>query len=161
QVLCQVDETDIAQVHKGQKVRITVDAYPGRYWQGVVERVDPQAKLDQNVTTIPVTVNVLNPYGGGMSAGRGGRGGATGGAAGRGRRGGSPGGGAGGAGGGFGGFGGRGGAGGFGGGMGGPGGRGRGGAGNATELALRPAMNANCEFEVLATPPVLRVPNEA
>src|SRR5262249_5059892 len=30
-----------------------------------------------------------------------------------------------------------------------------------TGLLLRSQMNANCEFEVVSTPPVLRVPNEA
>ncbi len=76
-VLCNVDETDISQVRKGQKVQVTVDAYPGRSWDGIVDRVDPLAKLDQNVTTIPVTVEVLNPHSGGsMRRGRMGRGGA-------------------------------------------------------------------------------------
>ena len=40
-------------------------------WQGIVDRVDSQAKLDQNVTTIPVAVTVLNPYGGGFASGGG------------------------------------------------------------------------------------------
>lgn len=117
QAFCLVDETDIAQVHKGQKVRITVDAYPGRYWQGIVDRVDPQAKLEQNVTTIPVTVTVLNPYGGGMLAARG-------------RSSPAP-------------------------------VAGARGAFTGAGPALRPEMNANCEFEVVSTGPVVRVPNEA
>jgi len=33
--------------------------------------------------------------------------------------------------------------------------------GTPTGLLLRSQMNANCEFEVISTPPVVRVPNEA
>jgi HlyD family secretion protein len=60
-VLTQVDETDIAQVAVGQAVDITFDAYPGEIFEGKVTRIDPQAKIDQNVTTIPVTVEVQDP----------------------------------------------------------------------------------------------------
>ncbi len=60
-VVCQVDETDIAQVLVGQKVSVMVDAYPDLKVRGRVIRIDPQAKLEQNVTTIPVTVEVRNP----------------------------------------------------------------------------------------------------
>jgi len=60
-VLCNVDETDIASIEVGQKVDITIDAYPSEIFEGKVTRIDPQAKLDQNVTTIPVTVEIDNP----------------------------------------------------------------------------------------------------
>lgn len=60
-IVCQVDETDIAQVRVGQKVSVRVDAYPERAVPGKVIRIDPQAKLDQNVTTIPVTVELNHP----------------------------------------------------------------------------------------------------
>jgi HlyD family secretion protein len=153
-VACQVDETDIASVHKGQRVRVLVDAYPGRFWNGHVIRVDPQAVVTQNVTTIPVTVEIENPNTFGMPAGgRGGRGGRPG--MGAGRPGGGPGGG---------GFGGGG-----GGGFGGPGGlagmfgrrRRSMPGGTPTGLLLRSQMNSNCEFEVQNVTNVLRVPNEA
>ncbi len=60
-VVCNVDETDIAQVHNGQRVRVRVDAYPDEKVFGRVIRIDPQAKVDQNVTTIPVTVELNKP----------------------------------------------------------------------------------------------------
>jgi HlyD family secretion protein len=60
-VLCQVDETDIASIEVGQAVDITIDAYPSEIFEGKVIRIDPQAVVDQNVTTIPVTVEIDNP----------------------------------------------------------------------------------------------------
>jgi HlyD family secretion protein len=60
-ILCQVDETDIASVEVGQTCDITVDAYPNELFEGKVTRIDPQAKVEQNVTTIPVTVEIDSP----------------------------------------------------------------------------------------------------
>jgi HlyD family secretion protein len=60
-VLCNVDETDIGSIEVGQPVDITIDAYPSEILDGKVTRIDPQAKLDQNVTTIPVTVEIDSP----------------------------------------------------------------------------------------------------
>lgn len=57
-VVCKVDETDIAQVRVGQPVLVTVDAYPERPQRGKVIRIDPQAVVEQSVTTIPVTVEL-------------------------------------------------------------------------------------------------------
>jgi HlyD family secretion protein len=60
-ILCQVDETDISGVEVGQHCDITVDAYPNELFEGKVTRIDPQAKVEQNVTTIPVTVEIDSP----------------------------------------------------------------------------------------------------
>lgn len=60
-ILCQVDETDIAGVEVGQPCDIIVDAYPNELFEGKVTRIDPQAKVEQNVTTIPVTVEIDSP----------------------------------------------------------------------------------------------------
>jgi RND family efflux transporter MFP subunit len=60
-VVCNVDETDISQVSEGQKVTINVDAYPSALCEGKVIRIDPQAKVEQNVTLIPVTVEIDSP----------------------------------------------------------------------------------------------------
>lgn len=60
-VVCSVDETDIGQVSKGQKVTVKVDAYPSLMIDGKVIRIDPQAKIEQNVTMIPVTVEITDP----------------------------------------------------------------------------------------------------
>ena len=55
-----VDEADIASVDEGQKVEVSMDAYPGIPFEGVVSRVDPQAVVEQNVTMIHVRVEVDN-----------------------------------------------------------------------------------------------------
>ncbi|HZO86802.1 MAG TPA: efflux RND transporter periplasmic adaptor subunit [Chthonomonadaceae bacterium] len=56
----QVDETDVANVDMDQKVDITFDAYPTTPFEGKVIKVDPQAVVDQNVTTVHVRVEVDN-----------------------------------------------------------------------------------------------------
>lgn len=58
-VECAVDEADIAQVRPGQKVRIIVEAFPGRRVEGVVRRVNPAAQTVQNITSIKVRVEVV------------------------------------------------------------------------------------------------------
>jgi HlyD family secretion protein len=60
-VEASVDETDIAQVEVGQTVEITLDAYPDELFEGIVRKINPQTVVEQNVTTIPVTVEILNP----------------------------------------------------------------------------------------------------
>jgi HlyD family secretion protein len=55
-----VDETDIANVEEGQAVEVSIDAYPGVPFEGKVARVDPQAVIEQNVTTVHVRVVVDN-----------------------------------------------------------------------------------------------------
>lgn len=55
-----VDETDVANVDAGQKVDVTFDAYPTVPFEGKVIKVQPQAVIDQNVTTVHVRVEVDN-----------------------------------------------------------------------------------------------------
>lgn len=55
-----VDETDVANVDVGQKVDVSVEAYPGVPFEGKVIRVDPQAVVLQNVTSVHVRVEVDN-----------------------------------------------------------------------------------------------------
>jgi HlyD family secretion protein len=55
-----VDETDIANVDVGQKVDVTVEAYPGVPFEGKVARIDPLAKVESNVTTFHVRVEIDN-----------------------------------------------------------------------------------------------------
>lgn len=59
--LVNVDETDIAQIEVGQEVDMTVEAYPDELFTGKVTKIAPQSIVDQNVTTIPVTVEVELP----------------------------------------------------------------------------------------------------
>jgi HlyD family secretion protein len=58
-----VDETDIGQVTRGTTARVTAQAFPGRTFVGVVEKLEPQAVVNQNVTMFPVLVSLPNPEG--------------------------------------------------------------------------------------------------
>jgi HlyD family secretion protein len=42
---------------------VTVEAYPGRIFRGTVEKIEPLAVVDQNITMFPVLVNLTNPEG--------------------------------------------------------------------------------------------------
>lgn len=63
QIKAQVDETDIGRVQPGQRARVTVEAYPGRTFVGTVEKVEPEAVVDQNVTMFPVLIDLDNREG--------------------------------------------------------------------------------------------------
>ncbi len=55
-----VDEVDVGRVTAEMPVRITVEAYPGRDYRGTVDRIEPQAIVEQNVTLFPVLVRMRN-----------------------------------------------------------------------------------------------------
>jgi HlyD family secretion protein len=55
-----LNETDIGQVRPGQSAGVTVDAFPDRRFQGVVEKIEPSATIQQNVTMFPVLVTLDN-----------------------------------------------------------------------------------------------------
>lgn len=57
------NETDIGQVRAGQTANVTVDAYPDRRFQGAVEKIEPSATVQQNVTMFPVLVTLDNREG--------------------------------------------------------------------------------------------------
>jgi HlyD family secretion protein len=54
-------ETDIGRVQPGMAATITVDAYPNRQFQGHIRKIEPQARVVQNVTMFPVLIEVENP----------------------------------------------------------------------------------------------------
>lgn len=58
-----VVETDIGQVKEGQSVNVVVDAYPQRVFNGTVEKIEPQAVVDQSVTMFPVLISITNEEG--------------------------------------------------------------------------------------------------
>ncbi len=58
-----VNETDIGNVRAGQPARVTVDAYPDRPFQGMVEKIEPQAVVQQSVTMFPVIISLDNSEG--------------------------------------------------------------------------------------------------
>ena len=55
-----VAETDIGLVALGQPATVRVDAFPDRTFRGQVEKVEPQAVVQQNVTMFPVLVSLEN-----------------------------------------------------------------------------------------------------
>jgi HlyD family secretion protein len=58
-----VNETDIGQIAAGQEATVTVDAFPDRPFSGRVEKVEPQAVVQQNVTMFPVLISLSNEDG--------------------------------------------------------------------------------------------------
>jgi HlyD family secretion protein len=58
-----VSETDIGKVEKGMSTSVLVDAYPNKPFMGVVEKMEPQAVVDQNVTMFPVLVSLATEDG--------------------------------------------------------------------------------------------------
>src|SRR5437867_5626388 len=55
-----VGETDIGNVQPGQTATVTVDAFPQRTFTGRVEKIEPQAVVQQSVTMFPVLISVSN-----------------------------------------------------------------------------------------------------
>ncbi|MBW4469126.1 MAG: efflux RND transporter periplasmic adaptor subunit [Stenomitos rutilans HA7619-LM2] len=58
QISANVAETNIAQIKVGQPVKITVDAYPGKTFDGKVLQVAAQSTVTQNVTSFEVKSSV-------------------------------------------------------------------------------------------------------
>ena len=63
QVWASVNEADIGNIHPGQPVTFTVDAFPGATFQGVVGKIRLNATMTQNVVTYTVEVNTDNADG--------------------------------------------------------------------------------------------------
>jgi HlyD family secretion protein len=60
QILAAVDESDISSIKDGQSARFTVESFPGRTFDGVVEQVRLQSKLTDNVVSYTVVVTLDN-----------------------------------------------------------------------------------------------------
>ena len=56
----QFNETDIGQIRAGLPAVVIVDAYPDRRFNGSVEKIEPQAVVQQGVTLFPVLVTLSN-----------------------------------------------------------------------------------------------------
>jgi HlyD family secretion protein len=63
QVWSSVNEADIGNIHSGQAVTFTVDAYPNRIFRGTVNKVRLNATMNQNVVTYTVEVTTDNSDG--------------------------------------------------------------------------------------------------
>ena len=62
-VWAAVNEADIGEIHVGQSVTFTVDAYRDQVFSGRVSQIRLNASLQQNVVTYGVIVDVENPDG--------------------------------------------------------------------------------------------------
>jgi HlyD family secretion protein len=58
-----VAETDIGSVRAGQVASVTVDAFPQRPFTASVEKIEPQAVVQQSVTMFPVLISISNQQG--------------------------------------------------------------------------------------------------
>ncbi len=63
QVWVSVNEADIGNIHAGQPVTFTVDAFPGQMFHGQVGKVRLNASMTQNVVTYTVEVSTDNTDG--------------------------------------------------------------------------------------------------
>src|SRR6266571_6084905 len=61
QIWAAVNEADVGRVKPGTPVRFTVDAFPGREFNGTVGKVRLNATMTQNVVMYTVEVNTENP----------------------------------------------------------------------------------------------------
>jgi HlyD family secretion protein len=60
QVVANVDEADIGNVIKGERVTFTVDAYPDDTFEGAVKQVRQKATTTNNVVTYEVVISARN-----------------------------------------------------------------------------------------------------
>jgi HlyD family secretion protein len=61
QVEVSIDEAEVARLRVGQRTTFTVDAFPGRTFEGVVRQVRKASKNEQNVITYTAVVSADNP----------------------------------------------------------------------------------------------------
>ena len=60
-VRTRVDETDIGKINAGMQAQVRVAAYPAREFTGYVEKIEPLAVVEQNVTMFSVLILLDNP----------------------------------------------------------------------------------------------------
>ena len=58
-----VDETDVGKLAAGLPATVSVEAFPDRTFRGHIEKIEPQAIAQQNVTMFPVIVLLDNRAG--------------------------------------------------------------------------------------------------
>lgn len=61
QIWVAVNEADVGRIKPGAPVTFTVDAFPGREFQGLVGKVRLNATMTQNVVLYTVEINIENP----------------------------------------------------------------------------------------------------
>jgi HlyD family secretion protein len=60
QARVRVDETDLGKIAPGMPAKITVASFPGKRFAGTIEKIEPQAVVEQNVTLFPVLISLEN-----------------------------------------------------------------------------------------------------
>ena len=58
-----IDEVEMGNIRVGQPASVAIDAFPDRTFDGVIEKIEPQAVVTQGVTFFPVMVNINNKDG--------------------------------------------------------------------------------------------------
>lgn len=61
QVDASIDESEIGRIRIGQKSSFTVDAFPGRSYEGTVKQIRKAAQNVSNVVTYTVVISAANP----------------------------------------------------------------------------------------------------
>lgn len=61
QVDASIDESEIGRIRIGQKATFTVDAFPGRSYEGTVKQIRKAAQNVSNVVTYTVVISAANP----------------------------------------------------------------------------------------------------
>ncbi len=61
QVDAAIDESEIGRIKEGQKASFTVDAFPGRQFEGKVKQIRKAAQNVSNVITYTVVISAANP----------------------------------------------------------------------------------------------------
>lgn len=60
QVETSIDEADVGRIQLGQQATFTVDAFPGRHFEGKVMQIRKAAKVESNVVTYTVVISAAN-----------------------------------------------------------------------------------------------------
>lgn len=63
QAIVNLSEIDVTQVQVGQKVTMTLDAFPNKTFTGYVSSIDTTGTVSSGVTTYPVTITFDSPPG--------------------------------------------------------------------------------------------------
>ncbi|MEX1256607.1 MAG: efflux RND transporter periplasmic adaptor subunit [Gemmatimonadota bacterium] len=63
QVRSLVNEGDVGRIQPGMTATVLVDAFPDRRFQGQVEKIEPQATVQQSVVNFPIIVQLDNSEG--------------------------------------------------------------------------------------------------
>ena len=62
-MLVTIDEVEMGNIRVGLPASVSVDAFPNRTFDGVLEKIEPQAVVTQGVTFFPVEVSISNKEG--------------------------------------------------------------------------------------------------